>query len=79
MRNALDINHGVDFERAWERLDRAAGKIFRDYWKAKKGNASEEEIERLRQAYDEAQARTHALSRRDEAAIKAVLAEPVDD
>lgn len=41
---------------------------------AKKGNGSDEEIARLRQAYLDAQAETKALSRRDEAAIRAVLA-----
>jgi hypothetical protein len=43
---------------------------------AKKGNCSDEEIARLRQAYDEAQAQARALSRHDEAAIRAVLARP---
>lgn len=70
MRNHVDINYGVDFERALERLHHTAGKIFRRYWKAKKGNGSDEEIARLRQAYVE------ALSRHDEAAIRAVLARP---
>ena len=76
MRNHVDINYGVDFERALECLHHTAGKIFRQYWKAKKGNSSEEEIERLRHAYIEAQAETEALSRHDEAAIQAVLARP---
>lgn len=77
MHNHVDINYGVDFERARERLDHAAGKIFREYLMAKKGNGSDEDIARLRQAYDDAQAQTRALSRHDEAAIRAVLARPV--
>lgn len=67
----------MDFERARERLDRAAGKIFREYLMAKKRNGSDEEIVWLRQAYDAAQAETQELSRHDEAAIQAVLARPV--
>jgi len=63
MSNDVDINYGVDFERALERLDHAAGKVFREYLMAKKGNGSNEEIARLRRAYDEAQAETQALSR----------------
>lgn len=77
MNNNVDINYGVDFERALERLQHAAGKIFRQYWKAKRGNGSEEEIARLRQAYIEAQREADTLSSRDEAAIKAVLAKPI--
>jgi hypothetical protein len=77
MHNHVDINYGVDFERALERLDHAAGKCFREYWAAKKGSGSDEEIARLRQAYDDAQAEARALSRHDEAAIRAVLARPV--
>jgi hypothetical protein len=77
MGNDVGINDGVDFERALERLNHAAGKIFRQYWAAKHGNGSEAEIARLRQAYTEAQREVKALSRRDEAAIRAVLAKPV--
>ena len=77
MHNHIDINYGVDFERARERLDHAAGKIFREYLMAKKGNGSDEALARLRPAYDAAQAATKALSRHDEAAIWAVLARPV--
>lgn len=74
MHHDVDINYGVDFERALERLNHAAGKIFRQYWAAKHGNAGEAEVERLRQAYTEAQREVKALSSRDEAAIRAVLA-----
>lgn len=76
MHNHVDINYGVDFERALERLDHAAGKRFREYLKAKKDNGSDVEIARLRQAYDAAQAEAKALSRHDEVAIRAVLARP---
>jgi len=71
------INQGVDFERALEHLHRAAGEIFRHYWAAKRGNGSEEEIARLRQAYIDAQAKAEALSRHDKAAIQAVLDTPL--
>lgn len=74
MSNDVDINYGVDFERAMERLHHAAGKIFRQYREAKHGNAGEAEIERLRQAYIDAQRETEVLSPRDEAAIRGVLA-----
>lgn len=77
MGNDVDINHGVDFERALERLQHAAGKIFRQYREAKHGNAGEAEIERLRRAYIDAQREAEALSPRDEAAIRAVLAKPI--
>ncbi|NMW25876.1 hypothetical protein [Rhodanobacter soli] len=77
MRHDVDINYGVDFERALERLHHAAGKVFRQYWKAKHGNAGEAEVERLRQAHLDAQREVKALSSRDEAAIRAVLARPV--
>lgn len=76
MRNDVDINYGVDFERALERLHHAAGKIFRQYREAKHGNSDEAEVERLHQAYIEAQCEAEALSLRDEAAIRAVLARP---
>jgi len=66
----------VDFERALERLNHAAGKIFRQYWAAKHGNGSEEEIVQLRQAYLDAQREVKALSRRHETAIRTVLARP---
>ncbi|MGO4502615.1 MULTISPECIES: hypothetical protein [unclassified Dyella] len=77
MGNDVDINYGVDFERALERLHHAAGKIFRRYREAKRGNSSEEEIERLRQAYISVQDEAEALSPRDEAAIRAVLVKPI--
>ena len=76
MRNDVDINYGVDFERALERLHHDAGEIFRHYWAAKHGNGSKEEVAQLRQAYFDAQVRTEALSRHDDAAIQAVLARP---
>ena len=76
IRNDVDINFGVDFERALERLHHDSGKIFRRYWAAKHGNSSKEEIAQLRQAYLDARVRTEALSRHDDAAIQAVLARP---
>ena len=74
MHNDVDINYGVDFERALERLHHAAGKIFRQYREAKHGNSSEEEIERLLRAYIETQREAEVLSPRDAVGIQAVLA-----
>ena len=74
MRNDVDINYGVDFERALERLHHAAGKIFRQYREAKHGNADAAEIAQLRQDYLDAQRETEGLSPRDAAGIRAVLA-----
>lgn len=74
MHNVVDINYGVDFERALERLHHAAGKIFRQYREAKHGNADVAAIARLRPAYVDAQRRAEALSPRDVAWIRAVLA-----
>jgi hypothetical protein len=48
-----------------------------NYWKTKHGNGSEEEIARLREAYIDAQHEAEALSSRDDAAIRAVLAKPI--
>lgn len=77
MHTDVDINYGVDFERALERLHHAAGKVFRQYREAKRGNAGEARIERLRQAYIEAQREAEALSSHDEAGIRAVLEQRV--
>lgn len=77
MHTDVDINYGVDFERALERLHHAAGKIFRQYRETKRGNGDEAEIERLRQAYIAAQDEAEALSSRGEAGIRAVLARPI--
>ncbi|MDF3983432.1 hypothetical protein P3W24_15970 [Luteibacter sp. PPL201] len=43
----------------------------------KHGVGSEKEIQRLRSAYIDAQNEAEALSSRDDAAIKAVLAKPI--
>lgn len=77
MRNDVDINYGVDFERALERLHHEAGNIFRQYREAKRGNADEASIKRLREAYIEAQREAEALSSHDEARIRAVLEQRV--
>ena len=74
MREEVDINHGVDFERARERLNRVAGEHFRRLYQARCEHADEATIERLRQAYRTAQREMNALSPRDEAAIQEVLA-----
>lgn len=74
MHNDVDINYGVDFERALERLHHTAGNIFRQYREAKHGNADTAEIARLRQDYLDAQREAEGLSPRDAAGIQAVLA-----
>ena len=74
MREEVDINFGVDYERARERLNLVAGAHFRRLYQAKREQADEATIERLRQAYRKAQREMDALSPRDEAAIQAVLA-----
>lgn len=74
MRDNVDINYGVDFECARERLNHVAGKLFRQYREAKRDNSSEEAIARLRQAYLDAQHEYQALSLHDDKAIRAVLA-----
>ena len=71
----IDINHGVDFERARERLNYKAGESFRRYREAKdRVGASPEEVEQLRAAYLEAMHEQEALSAHDSNAIQAVLA-----
>jgi hypothetical protein len=54
----VDINYGVDFEIAKERLSARAGQLFRQY-QASKADPSQTpaEIEQARVAYLEAQAR----------------------
>jgi hypothetical protein len=74
MREEVDINVGVDYERARERLNLVAGAHFRRLYQAKREQADEATIERLRQVYRKAQREMDALSPRDEAAIQAVLA-----
>lgn len=77
MQRNIDIHYGLDYEQALERLNLIAGKAFRQYWKAKQSNGSDEEIARLRQAYLDAQHEQKALSRSDEATIRAMLARPI--
>lgn len=68
------INATVDFERAKERLEAAAGRLFNEYRSAKTGgHASEEEVERLRAAYVVANDRAKDLRATDKDAIAAVL------
>lgn len=77
MQHDVDINHGVDFERALERLSHVAGRLFRQYREAKHGHADEATIARLRQAYVDTLREQEALSPRNTMAIQAVLARPV--
>jgi hypothetical protein len=76
MQQDVDINYGVDFERALERLSHIAGRLFRQYREAKHGYADAATIARLRQAYVDTLREQEALSPRDTAAIQAVLDRP---
>jgi hypothetical protein len=71
----IDINHGVDFERAQERLSNKAGERFRRYREANgREDASPDEVEQLRAAYLDAQNEQEALLAHDINAIRVVLA-----
>lgn len=70
----VSINYGVDFERAKERLEAEAGRLFRAY-RATKETGSPEAIEQARAAYVAAQERAGSLRLNDEAGIRAVLGE----
>ena len=64
----VDINYGVDFEIAQERLSAEAGRLFRQYQASKADpNQIPAEIEQARVAYLEAQAaykgRTHGTEK----------------
>lgn len=67
-----DINYGVDYERAIERLDADAGRLFRAYLVARKDGLPED-VELARAAYEAAQQRVQALRPSDAVAICAVL------
>lgn len=72
MNQHVDINYGVDFECAKERLDAEAGRLFRIYLGTKK-TGTPEEVEQAGIAYEAAQRRSQALRPSDAAAIEAVL------
>jgi hypothetical protein len=69
-----DINHGVDFERAQERLQAEAGKAFRAYLRAKRDpQASPSAVQELQDAYVQANEAAQRLRADDAAGIAAVL------
>lgn len=71
MRN-IDINRGVDFERAKERLEAEAGRLYRRYWEAKRGSDLVA-IEDARAQYQDAAAVAAALRASDQARIRVAL------
>lgn len=72
----IEINRGVDFERARDRLNERAGKAFRVYLEAKRSkDATEASINAAREAYDVANSEFRALRSNDAEAIARVLSE----
>ncbi|OHE80681.1 MAG: hypothetical protein A2X76_01435 [Lysobacterales bacterium GWF1_69_6] len=72
----VDINTGLDFERARERLNNAAAAAFRTYTITKKRpTASLEEVTDALDAYQALQRKAKGLRRTDAAAIAAALSE----
>lgn len=72
----IDINAGLDFERARERLNNAAGQAFRDYSAAKaRPNASLEDVAEALHHYQALQRKAKSLRRTDAAAISAALSD----
>lgn len=69
----VDINYGLDYERARERLNDYAGRAWRLYLAAKQMQKSEDEIASLREAYVAAQHKFKNLKRTDVAEIAAIL------
>lgn len=67
-----DINYGIDFEVALERLHGIAGRLFRQYLVAK-STGSPEALEQAKAAYSEAQSRAKGLRVHDREAIRAIL------
>lgn len=71
----IDINRGVDFERALARLKAAAGAAYRRYRFAKT-SCDDLATDNARKAYEAALARAKGLRRTDAAEIAKVLADP---
>lgn len=72
--SARTIDFGIDFERARERLDREAGRAFREYLRVMKNPQAPEAMRRdSRDAYLQAHARCRALQPRDTEAIRQIL------
>lgn len=71
-----DINAGVDFERARERLEAKAGKAYRAYWRARHDpQAAPEAAQELQDVYVQANAAAKRLRADDIGGIAAVLSE----
>ena len=69
-----DVSHGVDFERAKERLSQAAAAAMRRYRLAKHGGtARDADVANLRAGVAEAQERARRLRPTDHAAIAEIL------
>lgn len=72
----VDINSGLDFERARERLNNAAGAAFRTYTAAKqRPTASLEEVTDALEHYQALQRKAKGLRRTDAEAIAAALSD----
>lgn len=69
----VDINHGVDFERARETLARAAGDAYAHYTAQKALDERSDTTEAAWESYVQASADLDGLRRTDSQAIKAVL------
>lgn len=73
-RPTLDLNDGVEFERARARLNAIAGQAFRAWLQIKNtSNTAAEAAEAARLAYEHASARCRQLNRNDSPAIADVL------
>lgn len=68
----LEVDHGVDYERALERLQATAGAHFRRYRAAKQAG-DQATTAQAREDYVGAQARARSLHPDDGAAIRAAL------
>lgn len=72
----IEINTGLDFERARERLNNAAAAAFRTYTAAKqRPGASLEDVSEALQHYQALQRRAKSLRRTDAAEIEAALSD----
>lgn len=71
---AVDVNHGLDFERARARLNQDAGRAFRKYMGLKNDpDANPAAIENAKRAYIEANEEYRNLRPGNDKAIEAIL------
>ncbi|CAD7741451.1 hypothetical protein LMG31884_47720 (plasmid) [Xanthomonas hydrangeae] len=75
MQKELEITHGLDFERARERLNADAGRRFREYLEAQSAAAGEQLVQHARQSYVESAALLRQLQPSDTKAIARILGE----